>query len=153
MEKQNTTGVRHDVNFSVFHAGKLAAWDENHVEIPGVGTLPGKQFIKDIIKSTGCQISINSMPAGAGMPFHHAHKENEEIYIFLGGAGEMQIDGKIFPVGEGSIVRVAPNGLRCWRNNGTLPLTAIVIQVRAGSLRQHTRDDGIASDQPVVWAA
>ena len=29
---------------------------------------------------TGAEVSINQLPAGAGVPFVHAHKQNEEIY-------------------------------------------------------------------------
>ncbi len=43
---------------------------------------------------TGAEVSINSLPAGAGVPFVHAHKENEEIYGVLEGAGSVTIDGE-----------------------------------------------------------
>ena len=29
---------------------------------------------------TGAEVSINQLPAGAGVPFVHAHRNNEEIY-------------------------------------------------------------------------
>lgn len=142
----------HGENFSNFQAGKLSDWSDKKLEVEGVGAFQGKQFIKDIIKSTGCQISVNAMPAGTSIPFHHTHTENEEIYIFLGGIGEMQIDGTTFPVEEGSIVRIAPKGLRCWRNTGTAPLTSIIIQVKEGSLHRHSLEDGVPSEEPVTWA-
>ena len=31
---------------------------------------------------TGAEISINTLPAGANVPFVHSHKQNEEIYGF-----------------------------------------------------------------------
>lgn len=31
------------------------------------------------------------------MPFYHTHRLNEEIYLFLKGVGEFQIDGKVLP--------------------------------------------------------
>ena len=34
---------------------------------------------------TGAEISLNELPAGAGVPFVHSHKENEEIYGILSG--------------------------------------------------------------------
>ena len=36
--------------------------------------------LHDALSLTGAEISINNLPAGAGVPFVHAHKENEEIY-------------------------------------------------------------------------
>ena len=29
---------------------------------------------------TGAEVSINTLPAGANVPFVHSHKNNEEIY-------------------------------------------------------------------------
>ena len=37
--------------------------------------------LHDVLGLTGAEISINNLPAGAGVPFVHSHKKNEEIYI------------------------------------------------------------------------
>ena len=37
---------------------------------------------------TGAEISLNTLPAGAAVPFVHSHKENEEIYGVLSGKGK-----------------------------------------------------------------
>jgi len=34
----------------------------------------------------------------------HSHKQNEEIYIILSGAGDFQVNDTAFPIAEGSIV-------------------------------------------------
>ena len=36
--------------------------------------------LHDKLSLTGAEISVNSLPAGAGVPFVHSHKNNEEIY-------------------------------------------------------------------------
>jgi mannose-6-phosphate isomerase-like protein (cupin superfamily) len=41
----------------------------------------------------------------------HYHRETEEIYIVLAGAGEMEIDGDRAPVGPGDAVLI-PSGAR-----------------------------------------
>lgn len=97
------------------------------------------------------QISMNKLPAGAAVPFYHQHKENEEAYIFIGGKGQMQIDGDTFDVEEGAIVRVSPNGSRSLRNNSNADLYYICVQARDGSLNLETFEDGIKSDKPVEW--
>ena len=38
---------------------------------------------------TGAEVSISNLPAGAGVPFVHSHKQNEEIYAVLSGRGTM----------------------------------------------------------------
>ena len=43
---------------------------------------------------TGAEVSINQLPAGAGVPFVHAHRNNEEIYGIIAGKGKAVIDGK-----------------------------------------------------------
>ncbi len=140
-------------NFSVFASGTFGDWAKAELKLPDGRSVLGKRFLKDIIGSTGCEISLNALPAGKSVPFFHAHKENEEVYIFLGGEGEMQVDGEIVPVREGSVVRIAPDGLRCMRNTGGEDLLSIVIQVREGSLRQRNREDGIIPEAPVSWVA
>ena len=57
---------------------------------------------------TGAEISLNELPAGAGIPFVHSHKENEEIYGILSGRGKAVIDGEDVSLAAGDWLRVAP---------------------------------------------
>ena len=50
--------------------------------------------LHDKLSLTGAEISVNNLPAGAGVPFVHSHKKNEEIYIILSGKGKAVIDGE-----------------------------------------------------------
>ena len=52
---------------------------------------------------------------------------------------------------EGSIVRIAPNGERIWRNNSNEPLLYIVIQTRERSLTQYGFADAIVPGKSVTW--
>ena len=36
--------------------------------------------LHDKLNLTGAEISVNNLPAGAGVPFVHYHKKNEEIF-------------------------------------------------------------------------
>ncbi len=138
-------------NYTHYQGGSLKEWSDHTLEHPRVGNVRGKHFLKDHLDFTGCEISINSMRAGGAVPFSHQHKENEEVYIFIQGNGQMQIDHEVIDVGAGSIVRIAPSGLRTWRNTSSDPLVYIVIQVRENSLRQHTFEDGIPNLDPINW--
>ena len=40
----------------------------------------GRVELHEKLALTGAEISINRLPAGAGVPFVHSHKSNEEIY-------------------------------------------------------------------------
>jgi mannose-6-phosphate isomerase-like protein (cupin superfamily) len=123
-------------NFTATHIGPL----ENLLNHEFHG-LKGKYFIGKELGLTGCEVSLNRLPAGKAMPFVHAHKKNEELYIVLRGNGTFFVDGDEFPVREGSLVRVAPQGERSWKA-GNEDLYFICIQAEAGSLSQATLDDG-----------
>lgn len=140
-------------NYSVMHAGKFEDLRQYKLQHPVIADrkVAGKLFVRDHIGLTGMQISLNLLPPGVAVPFGHKHKVNEELYIFTGGTGQIQIDGDIIDVQEGSCVRVAPGGDRTWRNNGTENLYYVVIQAKENSLTQDTFDDGIPSEVQPVW--
>ena len=50
--------------------------------------------LHDKLALTGAEVSINTLPAGTGVPFVHAHKNNEEIYGIIAGRGKAVIDGE-----------------------------------------------------------
>jgi mannose-6-phosphate isomerase-like protein (cupin superfamily) len=110
----------------------------------------GKYFIGKELGLTGCEVSLNRLPAGKSMPFVHAHTKNEELYIVLRGNGTFFVDGNEFPIQEGSLVRVAPQGERAWKA-GDEDLYFICIQAEVGSLSQATLDDGIRLATTTSW--
>ncbi|WP_177505104.1 cupin domain-containing protein [Anaerosinus sp.] len=110
----------------------------------------GKYFIGQDIGLTGCEVSINCLPAGQSVPFVHAHKKNEELYIIIDGNGIFFIDGEEFPVQEGSLIRVSPNGQRALKA-GEQDLYFICIQAQANSLEQATMKDGIIVETKASW--
>lgn len=137
-------------NFTAYESGTKEEWPDHVVQLPGL-EIPGKHFLKDRLGLTGCEISVNSLKPGTGMPFYHTHQQNEEVYVFIQGKGQMQVDGEVIDVQEGSIVRIAPNGLRTWRNNSKEPLLYIVIQMRENSLNQYGLGDGVVPEKAVSW--
>jgi len=110
----------------------------------------GKYFVGEKLGLTGCEVSLNRLPAGKGMPFVHAHQKNEELYIVLRGSGTFYVDGEEFPIREGSLIRVAPEGERAWKA-GEEDLYFICIQTEAGSLSQATLVDGIKLPVRASW--
>lgn len=105
--------------------------------------VPGKVFLGEILKSSAMEISFQILPPKAEIPFFHSHKENEELYIFIKGAGEFEADGDKFEVSEGSVVRVAPAAKRVWRNLSDAPMVFAVVQACAGSLNTPNVMDGV----------
>ena len=61
------------------------------------------------------------------------------------------IDGQIVPVGEGRVVRVAPDGRRSVRNNGTEPLVMLCVQYRGATFTADDAADGVILGDRVEW--
>lgn len=132
-----------DENYTAFNLGNL---DElmNYSLIHPVNKqeIEGKVFLKDACQSTGSEISFNCLPAKTQQPYFHVHKKNEEIYIVLKGHGFFQVDKKVFAIKEGSVIRVAPKGVRGIRNESDEAMTYMVVQAKENSLEEYTTDDG-----------
>jgi mannose-6-phosphate isomerase-like protein (cupin superfamily) len=132
-------------NFKALHSGPL----ETLRERVGVGAR-GKYMLGAELGLTGCEVSMNRLPAGKSVPFLHAHQHNEELYIVVRGSGTFHVDGEEFPIAEGSVIRVDPAGERAWKA-GDEVLYFICIQTERGSLQQATRDDGIILESKASW--
>ena len=113
--------------------------------------IKGKVFIGEIIKSTSEEISFTIIPPKAEMPFLHQHKNHEEIYVFLKGSGQFQVDDSLFDVSEGSVIRISPNGKRTYRNNSDNPLIFLCIQNQVGSLDNFQVEDGFLAEGEILW--
>ena len=140
-------------NYAATHLGPLENLNQykfGHEGLPF--EIEGKVFLNDVLKLTSAEVSLNRVPPNSGMPFYHRHKANEEIYIFIRGKGEFQVDGETIPVTEGSVISVAPNGSRCWRSLSDEPLYFVVIQAPAGQYQSGVSiTDGIGVEGPVKW--
>ena len=99
--------------------------------------------LHDKLGLTGAEISVNTLPAGASVPFVHAHKANEEIYFVISGRGRAVVDGDEIELKEGDWIRIAPAGKRQFFAAADSPISYICIQVKAGSLGAYTADDAL----------
>lgn len=99
--------------------------------------------LHDLLSLTGAEISVNDLPAGAGVPFVHSHKKNEEIYAVLSGRGKAVIDGETVPLSAGDWIRVAPAAKRQFSAAEDSPISFICIQVKENSLEGFTQDDAV----------
>lgn len=139
--------------FNVFEAGPTSRWGEFEFQAPA-GAAVAKGFLKAPLGLTGMEVSLNELPPGAGLPFLHRHKTNEELYIFLEGTGEFEADGETMSIQPGTCVRCARSVARSWQNTGTTPLRFIVVQSpEDGYLSAGTIADGELAEGAPAWAA
>ncbi len=148
--KQVTT-VADGRNFSAISVGKLNELNEYVLELGPDVKIPGKVFGGAALHATGGDFSFQVFQPGTETGFLHTHKVHEELYFFLSGQGEFQVDGQVIPVAEGSVVRVAPEGERSVRNNGTEPLVMLCVQYRGNTFTEADAADGNILQKPVKW--
>jgi mannose-6-phosphate isomerase-like protein (cupin superfamily) len=137
-------------------AAQLGDWEQlsqYQFEFPGFPgrKTPGKLFLKNLLKLSSMEISVNKLPAGRGVPFLHQHQQHEEVYLFIKGSGQFQIDGEVIEVRAGTAISVKPKGKRAWRNHSTEDLYYLVIQAECDSLSGDTVTDGVKVEEPVLW--
>jgi mannose-6-phosphate isomerase-like protein (cupin superfamily) len=139
-------------HYTKAETGKLSDLDQYTFapkELPE--PLLGKLFLGNLVNLTSMEVSLNKDAPNTGMSFFHSHKNNEELYIFIGGSGEMMIDDERFAVKEGSVVSVAPEAQRAWWNTGKEDLYYVVIQAQSDGLKSAGLNDAALGDAKVPW--
>ena len=139
-------------HFNCFHAGPMHGWEQFRLGPPDV-PLPvrGKLFLRELLGSAGLEVSLNVVPPGQGMPFLHRHRQNEEVYVVVGGRGQFLVDGECLDVAEGSALRLGPAAARAWRNNTDAPLYFLCLQYRADGAIQGGTLDGQRVEGKPTW--
>lgn len=102
--------------------------------------------LHDKLSLTGAEVSINNLPAGAGVPFIHSHKNNEEIYVVLSGKGKVVIDGEDVELAAGDWIRISPAGKRQFFAAEDSAISFACIQVKENSLEGYTTDDAVVQN-------
>ena len=71
----------------------MAQYKLAHIDMKG-----NRGELHDLLNLTGAEVSCNTLPAGASVPFVHHHTQNEEVYLILEGKGMLYIDGEELPL-------------------------------------------------------
>ena len=66
------------------------------------------------IRSRQVGVSRFTYAPGARMPFGHRHRQQEEVYVIVGGSGRAKLDDEIVDVAAGDVIRVAPGVMRAF---------------------------------------
>ncbi len=123
--------IENSIAFTMKNYAKTTVGNEGRVEL------------HQTLGLTGAEISLNQLPAGASVPFVHAHKNNEEIYGILSGQGKVMIDGETVALSSGDWLRIAPAAKRQFFAGEDSGMTFVCIQVKENSLGGFTADDAI----------
>jgi mannose-6-phosphate isomerase-like protein (cupin superfamily) len=83
-------------------------------------------------------LTYQRVPPGYRFPYGHTHKEQEEVYVVVGGSGRMKVDEEIFELAEWDAVRVPPGA---WRGYEAGPAGLEILVVGAPNLGERPRED------------
>ncbi len=130
-------------NYTAVDLGRFDDIEQYSLIHPKLGTeIKGKVFLKDPTKSTGTEMSFTTIPPKSELGYFHMHNKDEETYIILKGSGYYQVDDDCFPIQEGSVIRVAPEGVRSLCNTSEENMVYLCIQAKENSLEEYTTEDG-----------
>jgi mannose-6-phosphate isomerase-like protein (cupin superfamily) len=139
-------------NFTCFHAGPKEAWTQYRLEPPAVPRpARGKLFLRGLLGSAGLELSLNVVPPGQAIPFLHRHRQNDEVYVVVGGRGQFLVDGECIDVQEGSVLCLRPAAARAWRSHTDEPLYFLCIQYWADSQIEGGTADGQKVEGEPAW--
>lgn len=140
-------------NYSAVNVGKIDEIINYELPMGPDVVIKGKVFAGQAVGATGSEFSFQTLVPGQDSGFLHTHKTHEELYMILRGEGQYQVDGEVFPVSEGSIVRVAPDGKRALKNTGSENLTMLCIQYKANAFTadDSPMTDGVILQEPLNW--
>ena len=140
-------------NYAAVNVGKMNEIIEHELPMGPDVTIKGKVFVGQAVGATGSELSFQTLVPGQDSGFLHTHKTHEELYIILKGEGHYQVDGEVFPVSEGAIIRVSPEGKRALKNTGNENLTMLCIQYKANSFTEadSPMTDGVILQEALTW--
>jgi mannose-6-phosphate isomerase-like protein (cupin superfamily) len=84
------------------------------------------RFARNAIESEHLGVSYIRYAEGMRAPFGHHHREQEEAYVVIAGAGRVRLDDEIIELKPWDVLRVAPNVVRAFEGGpGGLEFIAI----------------------------
>ena len=107
----------------------MAQYKLAHIDMKG-----NRGELHDLLNLTGAEVSCNTLPAGASVPFVHHHTQNEEVYLILEGKGMLYIDGEELPRKGIASVLTRRGNVACARRT-TAPCVSSVFRPRRAALK------------------
>jgi mannose-6-phosphate isomerase-like protein (cupin superfamily) len=71
------------------------------------------RFARSDLDAEQSGLSYQRLAPGVRMPFGHRHKQEEEVYVVVGGNGRIKLGDEIVDLEQWDAVRIAPGTMRC----------------------------------------
>ena len=140
-------------DWEVLEIGALDEWRRHHGGFDEARSRDGRRIIDHELAAQYIGLSANALVPGEEAGYWHTHSRIEELYVFLGGRGQMGLDDEVVDVGPGSVVRVGQDVARTWRALPDSPGELRWLCIRAGGeqLPRFPDDSRRITDRPMPW--
>jgi uncharacterized cupin superfamily protein len=99
----------------------MAGWTKTNLrglkdvaEEAGLAPDLSARFGREDLGAERIGISLQRLAPDARQPFGHRHKQDEEVYVVVSGAGRVKLEDEIVELGQWDAIRVAPETMRCF---------------------------------------
>ena len=77
-----------------------------------MGEIGEARYLREDVGAEGIGLTYYRMNPGRRTGFGHRHREAEEMYVVLSGAGRVKVDDEVIALRVHDVVRVAPASVR-----------------------------------------
>jgi mannose-6-phosphate isomerase-like protein (cupin superfamily) len=72
------------------------------------------RFARSDLEADNFAVSYLRVAPNFRMPFGHTHREQEELYVVVGGSGRLKLDDEVLEVGEWDAIRIPSETMRAF---------------------------------------
>lgn len=149
---KKTEIISENTDYTAINIGSLEEIKQHSLIHPKtLKKVDGKVFLNAPTHATGTEISFTTLPPHSELGYFHHHVKIEETYIILSGSGFYQVNDDCFPIKQGSVIRVAPDGVRSLCNTSDKDMVYICVQSKKDTLEEHTTNDGSRLPYETKW--
>ena len=101
--------------YEVINVGAPPEWRSHFGGFRPESSRDGRRVVDHEMHLQYIGLTVNALTAGEEAGYWHKHSQVEELYIFIGGHGQLALNEDVVDVTAGSIVRVSPETWITWR--------------------------------------
>lgn len=142
-------------NYQVTQIGAPDEWRDHFGGFDEGRSRDGRRVVDHELSMQYIGMTANALKPGEEAGYWHTHSHVEELYVFLGGNGQMGLDDDLVEVGPGTVVRVGQNVWRTWRARPDSSEELRWLCIRAGGehLPQLPNDSTRGPERPMPWTS
>jgi mannose-6-phosphate isomerase-like protein (cupin superfamily) len=140
-------------DYEVLNVGAPSEWRQYFGGFRPESSRDGRRVVDHEMKNQFIGMTVNALEPGEQAGYWHTHSQIEELYVFIGGQGQMGLDDDLVEVSAGSVVRVGQNVMRTWRAkpDSTEQLQWLCIRAGGTELPDFPDDAKRDNDRPMPW--